>query len=346
MLKRAKTRYERKLAGPNESRRKSQPANSPTTPKLIRSKTTPFNKEVCFFCDGPETYKSMFYNCRSLPAGESLRKAVTKSGNEKLAVKLNTAIASNDAHSIDIKYHHNCWLTKVSNVLRKPDFEAEVPVRMAGQIAAKVEFLTVTDISLSGGNIIPISQLQAAYKEILHANNVPDSNVHRKSLKQLLKDEIPDVDFHRPKRVNEPERVSVKIGRDQAIQIAEEQNEIDDDEMKTLFDAAALIRKSIKKCKKWKFTGSFEDITDENVPRELVSFFRWVIQGPFDLSLQNESKSNEIRLSCFELLIVEKEDSRRGEEQVDELERSQATSDDGRSKSSQESAKRAHELRV
>ncbi|XP_048583519.1 uncharacterized protein LOC5522137 [Nematostella vectensis] len=178
----------------------------------------------------------MFYNCRSLPAGESLRKAVTKSGNEKLAVKLNTAIASN-----------------------------------------------------------------AAYKGILHANNVPDSNVHRKSLKQLLKDKIPDVDFHRPKRVNEPERVSVKIGRDQAIQIAEEQNEIDDDEMKTLFDAAALIRKSIKKCKKWEFTGSFEDITDENVPRELVSFFRWVIQGPFDLSLQHESKSNEINKRAMSL---------------------------------------------
>ena len=49
--------------------------------------------------------------------------------------------------------------------------------------------------------------------------------------------------------------------------------------MKTLFDAAAIIRKSITKCRKWKFTGSLENMSDENVPAELFSFYRWIIQG-------------------------------------------------------------------
>lgn len=233
-------------------------------------------------------------NVRTFPGGESL------SGNEKLLVKLNTAIASNDAHSIDIKYHKNRWLNNVTNVLRKPPPAVEATSRLASELAAKIEFLALTDITLSGGQIVSISQLQAAYEGILDANNVANQAINRKALKHLLQNEIADIEFHRPKRVNEPERVSVKKGRDMAIQIAEDQNVIKDDEMKILFDAAALIRKSIKKCKKWVFSGSFDNITDENVPMELYSFFRWVIQGPFDL-LSLEKKSSEVHKRAMSL---------------------------------------------
>ena len=93
----------------------------------------------------------MLFNVRTLSGGESLRKAITLSGNEKLAVKLNTAITSNDAHSIDIKYHKNCWLNSVTNILRKPAPAFGVPVRMASEIVAKIEFLTLTEITLSDG---------------------------------------------------------------------------------------------------------------------------------------------------------------------------------------------------
>ena len=44
--------------------------------------------------------------------------------------------------------------------------------------------------------------------------------------------------------------------------------------MKTLLDAAMLLRKSIKKCKKWEFIGSLENVSDENIPMELYSFFQ------------------------------------------------------------------------
>lgn len=303
MIKRAKERYERELSGPNESRRKSRSGADNITPErsqLTRSQTSPLDKDACFFCDGQAGYREMLFNVRTLSGGESLRKAITLSGNEKLAVKLNTAIASNDAHSIDIKYHKNCWLNSVTNILRKPAPASGVPVRMASQIAAKIEFLTLTDITLSDGKIVPISQLQAAYKEILNANNVANETMNRKALKQLLQNEIADIEFHRPKRVNESERVSAKKGRDRAIQKTEDQDDMKDDEMKTLFDAAALIRKSIRKCKKWLFTGSLDNITDEHVPMELFSFFRWVIQGPFDL-LSLEKKSSEVHKRAMSL---------------------------------------------
>ena len=121
--------------------------------------------------------------------------------------------------------------------------------------------------------------LQSAFESILEENNVPDASCKRKVLKQLLQKEIPDIEFHKPKRVNESERVSAKKTRDEAIQLAEEQGVIGDSEMKTLLDAAMLLRKSIKKCKKWEFIGSLENVSDENRPMELYSFFQWVIQA-------------------------------------------------------------------
>ena len=57
----------------------------------------------------------MIFNVRTLSGGESLRKAIVLSGNQKLAINLNTAIASIDALSSDIKHHKNCWLNSVTS---------------------------------------------------------------------------------------------------------------------------------------------------------------------------------------------------------------------------------------
>jgi len=121
MLKRANERYERALAGPNESRRKTrnlqeaEPIN-----QLTRSKTTPYNKAVCFFCDGEGCNREKLKEVRTMNAGTSLREAIELSRNDKLHVKFSTAINATDAHEIDIKYHKNCWTKNVSNVLHKP----------------------------------------------------------------------------------------------------------------------------------------------------------------------------------------------------------------------------------
>ena len=121
MLKRAKERYERVLAGPNESRRKSrnleetEAINQPT-----RSKATPYNKAVCFFCDGEGCNREKLREVRTMNAGTSLSEAIEPSRIDKLPVKFCTAINATDAHAIDIKYHKNCRTKNVSNVLGKP----------------------------------------------------------------------------------------------------------------------------------------------------------------------------------------------------------------------------------
>ena len=82
-------------------------------------------------------------------------------------------------------------------------------------------------------------QLQGAYDTILQENNVKAKTCSRQAIKKLIQSEIEDVEFHKPKRVNESERVRIKESRD-AIQLSETANEDCTSNMKTLYDAAVL----------------------------------------------------------------------------------------------------------
>lgn len=70
--------------------------------------------------------------------------------------------------------------------------------------------------------------------------------------------------------------------------------------MKTLYDAALYLRKSINKSKKWVFEGSLETLSKDHFPEELYCFFRWVINGP-NTTLSVEEKCNEIHKRAMSL---------------------------------------------
>ena len=85
-----------------------------------------------------------------------------------------------------------------------------------------------------------MSQLQAEYETISQENNVKAKSCSRKAIMKLVQAEIENVEFHKPKHVNETERVSIKESRDVAIQLSETGNENCTSNMKTLYDAALL----------------------------------------------------------------------------------------------------------
>ena len=75
--------------------------------------------------------------------------------------------------------------------------------------------------------------------------------------------------------------------------ITETVNENSASNIKTLYDAALLLRKSINKCEKWVFTESLDTLSKDNCPEEPYCFFRWVIQGP-NSTLSAEEKCAEV----------------------------------------------------
>ena len=160
----------------------------------------------------------------------------------------------------------------------------------------------------------------------------------RPKLKKLLLRKIPDVELHKVKHANEPERVSIKCTRDAAIQLTENRTDAD---MKALYDAASVHRRAISKAHHWSFSGSLFDVEeghlpnftelysfsqprkaiskaqpwsfsgsllavdDEHLPKELYSFFRWVIQGP-DTTLSSDAKSSYVNRNAISLAHTRK----------------------------------------
>ncbi|KXJ11509.1 hypothetical protein AC249_AIPGENE22744 [Exaiptasia diaphana] len=124
-LKRAKAKYERDLAGTDIPKRKLARMNEQQSgSQLTRSKTTPYNKDLCFFSAKEQQATVILYTL----------------------------------------YHKNCWSKNVSNVLRKPFPEtSSTSTTMAAETAAKIEFLNTTDSSLRNGNILNMSDLHALY---------------------------------------------------------------------------------------------------------------------------------------------------------------------------------------
>ena len=95
--------------------------------------------------------------------------------------------------------------------------------KLAGEIAAQIEFLAMTEMTLRSGKVVTMSELQYALESILESNNAFKKSEGRTTgleAVQVLLREIPEIEFHAPKRVNESERISIKKTRDQAIKMA------------------------------------------------------------------------------------------------------------------------------
>ena len=135
---------------------------------------------------------------------------------------------------------------------------------------------------------------------MLRAYDVCHATCSRKALKLLLLSEIPDIEFQKPKRLNEAERITIKETRDKAIQLSESTKVKCSEEMKVLFDAAITLRKAINRSKRWEFTGTLEDASGDIVPEELYRFCIWFIQGPKTDSLRKE-KTEDVKKRAMSL---------------------------------------------
>lgn len=221
---------------------------------FTRSKTTPYNNQICFFCDKSASRLSPLHKVSYDSAGKNLKSAVMASKNEKLIIKLNTAINTEDAHAIDIRYHLLCWTTNVKNMSRNScDSDAQVDERNTSNLAADIEFISLLEQELENGNIISMSLLETTYGYIREKNLVANTRTCRKKLKQMISEEIQGVEFHVSSKRNEAEKVSLKRARDRAVNHSKSEN---DEDMRSLFNAANELRNSVEKAKKWNYNGS------------------------------------------------------------------------------------------
>ena len=135
---RAKERYERMIAAKDSQRSVDSHLSGSRT--FTRSQSAPYNSYLCFFCEDPGSYKYPLHRVAIQNAGISVKEAIEKSGNERLRVKLSTAL-----DPIDIRYHKHCWATEVTHVLRKTEDTNFTITSVADKIAADIEFLCMLE---------------------------------------------------------------------------------------------------------------------------------------------------------------------------------------------------------
>lgn len=240
-----------------------------------------------------------------MDAGRNLKLAIDLSANDTFLVRLNTAVDPMDAHAIDVLYHRNCWSSNVNNVIRPNNTQQFKSQKTAALIAAEIEFVILVENLLNEGKILDMSQLEKTFITVNESNGVDcptTSHYVRKNIKELLQKEIPEIEFNKPGKVNEAERVSIKFTRDNVIYNAQVHQIHAHDNMKEIYDVARLLRKLILDTTPWTFKGSLTDtdIIGENVPHELYSFFRWLTSGP-EVELASESRSKAINRNALAL---------------------------------------------
>ena len=162
-------------------------------------------------------------------------------------MRLNKAVNSLDAHAIDVLYHKKCWAINVSNLLRQKrlDYLTKYSEAVEAVLATEIECLSLLEGWLTDGNIITMASLQSTYMNIASENGCEGPDISRKKLKDLIMEEIPNVEFCKPRKANESERVVLKFTRGFAIAEAEVRDESLSDELKSLFDAAKILRKAV-----------------------------------------------------------------------------------------------------
>ena len=102
----------------------------------------------------------------------------------------------------------------------------------------------------------------------------------------MLLDTFDDLEFHQPKRVNEPELISSKKLRDMAIDDYDDKFE-PEKKIESIYSAAKILRKAILDAPR-EFNDTFSDFNDSYVPLELTNFFRWLLVGPNTTLESNE----------------------------------------------------------
>lgn len=265
-----------------------------------RQQSTEYKKETCFFCDQGSSKRNLLRKVATDNAGANLKRAVELTANDKFMVRLSAAISPSDAHAFDVMYHIACWAEHVTNVLRKEvtPGESQLPsCTTVASVATEIEFKNHVTESLKDGNVFNMGTLESVYRSMGFANGADESTLmSRRKLKTFLELELADegIEFSRPTRLNEPQRVSIKCSRDVLLAQAESENENMTRELTSLYNAAKIIRGIITKSKRWVFNGSLPDNDTDVIPSELQMFFKWCIRGETEVMEESGRKNLDV----------------------------------------------------
>ncbi len=272
-----------------------------TTSTLTRSRTPPFCKENCFYCqeekyDGSK--KENLVECRSSDVGQTIKNIVEASGNEKWSVNLAHIISGGDFLSRDIKHHKSCqtsnWRTYIQAKERASSKETSMPEECTiAFIAAEIEFIAELQDSLDQGNVLLLSEITSRYTDMMRDHGLPNKHIKRAMLLNKINKHISNCTITEAR--GKTSVIHSKVTGRPALDTAMVERDLKGD-MLAICRCFKLIRQAILQARHsdpWTFNGSLTNCDDECLPTELVTMMRWIIQGA--QAATTDSRARELK---------------------------------------------------
>ena len=221
----------------------SGPSTSGSSTPFTRSRTSQLVNDRCFFCHKYDDDEQL-YQVRIVNAGKYLKEAVERSKYDTLKTRLNTCIASGDAHSIDVRYHKTCWTKHVFCEQREDNTSRS----KTDHRASLMELINLIDVQTQNQAYQPMADIETTYINMLGTegseNHVPTFN------RKWLKEEIINVLLHLKSCFQKHRRKSAVLYSTEAceysiVHSAMESHGDEEDNMQTSYRAAQVIRRSI-----------------------------------------------------------------------------------------------------
>jgi len=215
----------------------------------------------------PKEKKCIFYTCSFCPKSlQGLHRVVSdpmgqrfieiKGATDDDLVRLSLAELSDpgDAAALEKYYHRDCLRFADRRCKELGDSDAYRHVRNV----CDAEFVVYVRDSLSvDGCVLSMTELNDFYLDLLKEKKIHEqrSDNHKKHLKELIEQHVPDVEFVEPPNRRQSHRVMRKKSVGQAVEFATA-----DTDAWVLIDLSCALKKEVLGARDWKFTGDFNDL--------------------------------------------------------------------------------------
>ena len=300
----------RTIGRPAISSHHEEPEELSVSERYTRSKSMKYDKSKCFFCQGK--VQGVLHECQSGNVGTQIHDIVQHSNNPEWKVNYACVISDNDALSQDIVYHKQC-ITEQWQLLKRElkcggDGLPSSKTPISGNtddsvhyIAAEIEFFAEIQERIEQGEIIPIDEAERDYVSKMKQHNIEyrsgysNAQTARRLLRQKIEKNVKFVQF--TPLPNKPTLIHSKAKQNAAVGEAVDRPDLHDD-MRKIFEASMVIRKSIEQAKKdpWVFNGTLENSSEDVVPHELHSMILWILKGMY--TVKTEARTHDLNQSA------------------------------------------------
>ena len=154
-----------------------------------------------------------------------------------------------------------------------------------------MEFLNLVKGLLLEARILNLDEAHKSYLNILN-DHLSDLCPCRKTVRQMITDNIEDVEFIRAYQRNKPDCFCPSAAKIAAVESAVRKPS-NDSKVIVIYECVKIVRKEISEASTWQFNGSLDQGAGNIVPMKLFTLLQWIISGVAS-DLHTEQRTEEV----------------------------------------------------